>query len=346
MPGNPRDEFEALSRRYWAAWGDALRAATPDASVDAAGAQPWQQAFDAWARMARGPDGADPALGHFDRQAREWYARMHEVAARFAGQAADPAEVAAAWREALGGDAMPGWARALGGPGMPDLEAWMQAAAPWLGAARAEGLSWLRLPAFGAGREHQERLQALAAHMVELQDATARYSALMLQAQREALPRFEERLAGRDAPGRRIESARALFDLWIDAAEEAYAGVALSEEFRRAYGRLVNAQMQVRAGVQRLVEDACAQLGMPTRSELDGAHRKIVQLEREVRALRDAVAAAPRPPAAKSDAARLARAAKSAATSANAQRGRGKAAKAPGAGAKSPPSRGRGKGRD
>jgi len=45
----------------------------------------------------------------------------------------------------------------------------------------------------------------------------------------------------------------------------------------------------VRAGLQREVEQYCNQLGMPTRTEIDAAHRKIVQLEREMRRLRDAI---------------------------------------------------------
>src|SRR5690606_24002275 len=123
---------------------------------------------------------------------------------------------------------------------------------------------------------------------LEYQQASSAYAALMAKAQQEAFLIFENRLIDHEEPGRQIQSGRALFDLWIDAAEEAYAEIALSPEFREVYGRLVNAQMRVRGGVQRLVEDACAQLGMPTRSELDGAHRKLAQLEREVRRLRDA----------------------------------------------------------
>jgi hypothetical protein len=91
-----------------------------------------------------------------------------------------------------------------------------------------------------------------------------------------------------------VRSARALFDLWIDAAEEAYAEIALSPEFRKVYGDLVNAQMRVRAGVQQQVEQVSGTFGMPTRSEVDAAHRKIAQLEREIRRLRDAIGARPR----------------------------------------------------
>jgi hypothetical protein len=80
-----------------------------------------------------------------------------------------------------------------------------------------------------------------------------------------------------------------LFDLWIDAAEEAYAEIALSPEFRAAYGARVNAQMRLRQAVQGEIERTSALFGMPTRSDLDSAFRKIADLERALRAVRDQV---------------------------------------------------------
>ena len=148
------------------------------------------------------------------------------------------------------------------------------------------------MPAFGFAREHQERWQALAAAQLEYQDRTAAYNALMLKAAQRAYEVFEDKLAARaKQPDAKLKSARALFDLWIDAAEEAYAEIALSPEFREVYGALVDAQMRVRAGVQEQVEQAAARLGMPTRTEVDAAHRKVAELERQVRRLRDAMAA-------------------------------------------------------
>lgn len=305
MLGYPQEDFESLARRYWAAWGDALRSAVPGVGaipgmggpqVPPLGAEAWQESLDWWTRLAHGGrTEANDALGHFNRQARHWYARMQEVAARFAGQEASAVDVARAWKEALGASGenpFPEMLRSLRGHGLQGLEQWIEDASPWLDSMRDEGLSWLRMPAFGAGREHQERLQQLGVHMVEYQQASSAYAALMAKAQQEAFAIFENRLIDHEEPGRQLQSGRALFDLWIDAAEEAYAEIALSPEFRDVYGKLVNAQMRVRGGVQRMVEDACAQLGMPTRSELDGAHRKLAQLEREVRRLRDAAARA------------------------------------------------------
>jgi class III poly(R)-hydroxyalkanoic acid synthase PhaE subunit len=131
-------------------------------------------------------------------------------------------------------------------------------------------------------------VQKLAQAQMDYQHQNSAYNALMMKAAQSAYEIFEQKLAERSEPGKQIETARALFDLWIDAAEEAYARIALSPEFRAVYGKLVNAQMRLRSGIQREVEQMSAMFGMPTRTEVDGAYRKIAELERSVRRLRDA----------------------------------------------------------
>ena len=293
--GGQAQDFERLARQYWAAWGDALRGAAPGGGQ--AGAHAWQEAIDWWTRYAHGNrSGVNDALERFNSQARDWYGHMQQVAAQFADRDQVAGDIARAWKEALGASGanpFPEMLRSMRGQGLAGLDQWVEDAAPWLEAVRGEGMSWLRLPAFGAGREHQERLQALAQALVEYDEANSAYSALMLKASQRAFILFEDKLAAREEPGRQIETPRALFDLWIDAAEEAYAEIALSPEFRRAYADLVDAQMRVRAGLQGQVEQVCATLGMPTRTEVDAAHRKIVELERALRRLRDAVEGGP-----------------------------------------------------
>lgn len=289
--GGQAQEFERLARQYWAAWGDALRGTAPGAGQ--AGTRAWQDAIDWWTRYAHGGrSGVNDVLERFNTQARDWYAQMQQVAAQFAGQDHSASDVARAWKQALGAtgaNPFPEMLRAMRGQGPAGLDQWVEDARPWLDAVRGEGMAWLRMPAFGAGREHQERLQQLAAALVEYDESNSAYTALMLKASQRAFALFEDKLAAKADSDERIESARALFDLWIDAAEESYAEIALSQEFRRAYGHLVDATMRVRAGLQREVEQACTTLGMPTRTEIDAAHRKIVELERSLRRLRDAV---------------------------------------------------------
>lgn len=289
--GGQAQEFERLARQYWAAWGDALRGTAPGAGQ--AGAHAWQDAIDWWTRYAHGGrSGINDVLERFNVQARDWYAQMQQVAAQFAGQDHSASDVARAWKQALGAagaNPFPEMLRSMRGQGVPGLDQWVEDARPWLDAVRGEGMAWLRMPGFGVGREHQERLQQLARSLVEYDESNSAYTALMLKASQRAFALFEDKLAAKADAGDGVESTRALFDLWIDAAEEAYAEIALSQEFRRAYGQLVDATMRVRAGLQREVEQACTTLGMPTRTEIDAAHRKIVELERALRRLRDAV---------------------------------------------------------
>lgn len=289
------DDFEQLARQYWSAWGDAMR-------TNAAPAQPtmpnWNDAVGWWSQLARGAtaanpaSGADDAVNRFNSQAQQWLGQMQQLAAQFAGAPAKPADIAGAWQRMLGANGANAFAdmfKGMPGPGQHGVDHWMEQMAPLLQSMRREGRSWLGLPAFGFAREHQERWQSLAQAQLDYQEKSNAYNALMAEATQLAFRRFEDKLAERSEPGRQLTSARALFDLWIDAAEDAYAEIALSPRFRETYGEFLNAQMKVRAGLQREVEQYCNQLGIPTRTEIDAAHRKIVQLERELRRLRDAI---------------------------------------------------------
>jgi len=290
-PGNAApNDFEALARQYWDAWGETMRGGLPGAAP--AGAQGWHEAVDQWSKLVHGGRGeVNDAVERFNALARTWFGQMQQVAAQFAGQDGSAAEVTRAWKQAMGAageNPFPEMFRAMRGQGQQGLEQWIEDASPYLDAWRRESTSWLGMPAFGFAREHQERWQNLAQAQLDYQQRNSAYNALMMKASQRAYELFEDKLSRHDEPGKQIASVRALFDLWIDAAEEAYAEIALSPEFRRVYGELVNAQMRLRNGVQKEVEQINATLGMPTRTEVDSAHRKIAQLERELSRLRRA----------------------------------------------------------
>lgn len=65
----------------------------------------------------------------------------------------------------------------------------------------------------------------------------------------------------------------------------------MSEPFQQVYAALGNAQMRLRAGLQREVEQMSERIGLPTRSEMDAAHRRIAELERSLRRLQAQVVA-------------------------------------------------------
>jgi class III poly(R)-hydroxyalkanoic acid synthase PhaE subunit len=141
----------------------------------------------------------------------------------------------------------------------------------------------LGVPAFGLAREHQERSQTLLRDWLDYQVTTQRYNDLMMKSTQRTFDVLESKLAQREEPGRQIESARALYDLWIDAAEESFAEIAMSPEYRSIYGELVNGQMKVRAGLNGEIERMGAQFGLPTRTEVDSLAKQVHDLKRELR---------------------------------------------------------------
>jgi class III poly(R)-hydroxyalkanoic acid synthase PhaE subunit len=288
------NDFEALARQYWGMWGDAARASAPGAGAGGFGAmgpmgglQGFRDAMDGWMRsVGAGSSGANDVLGHFNRQSQHWYGQMQQVAAQFAGQNHSARDVAEAWRKLIGGNGSELFQSlfdGMQGPGMQQLQQWSDAAAPWLQSMHREAATTLGMPTFGFAREHQERLQGLGRAQLDWQQALSAYHALLGKVSQDAFSRFEAKLIDREEPGRQIGSVRALFDLWVDAAEEAYAEAALSVEYRHAYGTLVNAQMRLRNAMQSIIEQNAMSAGLPGRTELDSAHRKIAELERLVR---------------------------------------------------------------
>jgi hypothetical protein len=261
FPGFDPAQFERMGRQWFAAMAPAAPAA-PDP-------------FGWWKPAASAPSQAiDPTA-----LAQQWMAQMQQLAAQFGGAAAQPADVARAWRSMVGDN--PFAQVAAAGAFMPS--SFMPPG--FAGAARGP----LDMPAFGYTREHQERAQAFAKAGADFQKAAQAFGTIVSEAGQDAFARFESLLAQRAADDKPVESARALFDLWIDAAEDAYADVALGDRFQKAFGEYVNAQMRMRAAMQDEVELATAQWGIPGRAEVDAAHRKIATLERELARLRSAI---------------------------------------------------------
>jgi polyhydroxyalkanoate synthesis regulator phasin len=261
-----------------------------------------QQSWDAWTRQLQqqqAPPAANPFFtpppapfsgndtlertlsglkGYFD-----W---MQGAAAN--GAAAQSAD----WRQQLqqlfGGASQP-FAQAFGGIDSAGAEGFARQWHSWMQAAQHGGFGDLAgahgpTPAFGQDREQQMKQQAMAAAMMASLQASARYQALIQRSNTQAMQRLQDKLAERAEPGRQIDSLKALYDLWVDAAEEAYAEIALTDEFREAYGEMVNTQMRVRQMQQQQTEQFCQQLGVPTRSEVSSLGERLQALRREFRA--------------------------------------------------------------
>lgn len=150
---------------------------------------------------------------------------------------------------------------------------------------RSELSSWLNLPTFGLNREQQSRGQGVVRAWLDYQVANARYNELMLTVASRTFEILGTRLDdARTESEKRITTARGLYDACIDAAEEAFAGIAMSAEYAQINGELINAQNRVRAAINDEVGRMAAQFGLPTRQEVDSIARQVHDLKRKLAA--------------------------------------------------------------
>lgn len=270
------ETFQDLSRAFWEQWVETGLKAFESGSEVASKA--WGEAAEAWHSWL--PDHAMPGPGHvMESLARQGRAFLE------LGQSVAGARGNGGWSEwldgwtdfATGANAVNAGAFGLPGEALEGLS-------PPGGALDPSAL--LSMPALGYFREHQSAQQELARAHVAYQQANARYNALIEKALREAANRFRDKLAAAEEPGQQITSLRALYDLWVDAAEEAYEEIAFTQEFRSAYGSLVNELMRLRQAWTRVTEPVLQACGVPTRGELDAATRQIHELRREIASLK------------------------------------------------------------
>ncbi|HET9032012.1 MAG TPA: poly(R)-hydroxyalkanoic acid synthase subunit PhaE [Dokdonella sp.] len=283
--------WEAMARQAQASMGG--NAAQPAWFGGQAPSNPWAEAL-ANAKPFVGGAQQSEAMEHLMAGAQGYLGMLQSLASAGAGQGIE------GFQNPFANGFIPGMAspsvmnnpfaaamRDFGNQGSRGFEQLMEqfsaAAGPMLDQAKAS----TQMPAFGHMREKQENLQKTAQVFIDYQEQSARYDRLMLKVSEQSFARFQLKLAEREEPGRQIDSARGLYDLWIDAAEEAYAEIALSEEFREIYAAVVDAQMRVRQQVQGEIEKLCTQLGMPTRSEINSIGERLQALRREFREERE-----------------------------------------------------------
>ncbi|WP_266181692.1 poly(R)-hydroxyalkanoic acid synthase subunit PhaE [Dyella humicola] len=160
-------------------------------------------------------------------------------------------------------------------------QSWMQATQAGAG---GHAFDVEHMAAFGYTRERQLHQQAMAAAMRDYLEWAGKYQALIQRANTEGLERLKVKLADLGDSKQQVDSLKGLYDLWVDGAEEAYAQIALSDEFRHVYGSMTNAQSRLRLLQQEQLDALCRELGMPTRSEVTALGKRLQELRREVRA--------------------------------------------------------------
>ena len=76
-------------------------------------------------------------------------------------------------------------------------------------------------------------------------------------------------------------------DIWLRSANEAFKEVMTTSAFTAANGQLVERMMEMRREADDVSQEAIAQLGFPTRDDVDEVGERLVELERRQHAIEE-----------------------------------------------------------
>jgi class III poly(R)-hydroxyalkanoic acid synthase PhaE subunit len=181
---------------------------------------------------------------------------------------------------------------------------WMQASTNQASASSLQNMnktlwealnqSWsglLTMPTLGLNREFQEKVNGWSLAWLENQQALSEYQLLVGNVWLDAFAALMQKLIEQAQAGKTIESQRQLLDLWVEVADSKFIELFHSEAYAKAQSSYVNGSMILRRQQRELLEVWLRQNDLPTRSDLDEAHRNLHDLRKEVKALKKALQA-------------------------------------------------------
>jgi len=298
------DQWLEMQRRYWDAWMDmtrrGLEVATPK---EGAPENPWANAMEQWFK-AVAPATPQPATDLLEQMVNvgKSYFSMAEGLYK-AGPASDLPEMVENWTRMMGEafttgsanlnpfaqlatkggrDGMAFWdlpfdtlTRTLSGS-MPFPGDFMKAFETGKATdVRSQLEGFLSAPAIGYARESQEQHQQLGRLLLEYEKAMGEYQAGFANLGTRSLDAFQKRMQEATKDGKTVNSVREVFNIWVDACEEAYAEYAMSDDYAQRYGRMVNKLMAVKRQSALLVDEWLEAMNIPTASEIATLQRRL-----------------------------------------------------------------------
>lgn len=145
--------------------------------------------------------------------------------------------------------------------------------------------SFISSPGFGVTREYQSQINHLFGDWLEYQRVDFEYKRTLLEAWTEAFRSMTERTSRMVREGKKFDHPREMMDLWVEVADQIFTDLFHTETFSTLQAELLNAAHRIRKGRRSLAEQMLKSSDLPTKSDLEEAHRSIYLLRKEVRAL-------------------------------------------------------------
>lgn len=141
-------------------------------------------------------------------------------------------------------------------------------------------------PGIGQNRELNAKLNAGFKAWQELQRANVDYQAILVQTGVKALEAFFKTSLEKMQANEPITTVSQFVTVWTEVADPLFIEAFKSSEYIEGQGAFLSAMMNYRVQTRQIIEEVMEALDMPTRSEIDEAHRNIYNQRKEIKAIK------------------------------------------------------------
>ncbi|MCW8943218.1 MAG: hypothetical protein OQL27_00515 [Sedimenticola sp.] len=278
-------DWLAAQQAFWSRWSE--NAGQPSEG-QAGSSSPWELMLDQWwqSLAPAAPELMQELLGKTVAQAKQ----LFQLADLFNQNRSE--DEAFDWQEAIQktfGD-LRGIVAGITGTMNPIPEEMLSEASIENSSAYLQRL--FAFPGVGVGHRSQAQQRELFSRLVTYQKARLAYERFFVDLGHLAVARLQERVAEIESQGGGIETARALYDLWVDASESVYAEQVVTQEYVKLYGELINSQMAVKLQMREMLDDTFTTLGMPTTRDFRALEQRAYDDRKAIKALQREMALA------------------------------------------------------
>lgn len=156
--------------------------------------------------------------------------------------------------------------------------------------SRIQNLLDEQMAPLGLSREATRQMQELADVHAQMGPAIAKLQEALSGFPEQFQKALSQLIEQRTQAGQPVTSLRGMIDLWIDAGERAFAEIAHSDAFSRAFGGFTDAMSRAKIARAKWLDGQLQTIGLPTRAEMQTSHERLQQARRDIRALKREVA--------------------------------------------------------
>ncbi len=144
----------------------------------------------------------------------------------------------------------------------------------------------LSAPGIGFNREQEKLYKEFSQSVLDYQKALLNYNSIFKNLGADAVQRIQGKVEKLQQKGQTIDSAKAIYDLWVSVCEDSYAELAITDDYSKVHGELVNSLMKSKNLWGKIMDKVLADMNIPTQSQVKTLQSRLQESRREIRGLK------------------------------------------------------------